>query len=83
LTKHQVEPKPSKVIKKLVKKEIDETGAKPDPSQDIDQVLNQTDEDLNKETETPEHKEERKQELRDRRMQSTGKRAIYYPKGYD
>lgn len=72
-----------------MKEEIDEIGAKPDPKHAHDKVLSQTDEELNKETETQQDREERKQELQKRkqerlnhRMESTTtKRAIYYPKG--
>jgi len=80
--------KPSKFIKKLVKEEIDETGAKPDSNQNIKEELIESREEILKKTETPEDKEERKQELENRkrerlnnRMEPRTKRAIYYPKG--
>lgn len=74
--------KPSKFIKKLVKEEIEDDGSKPDPDQDVEEFLNETDEVSNEETETPEHREERKKELQRRRMESTSKRAIFYPSDY-
>ena len=61
-----------------MKEEIDETGAKPNPDQNIEKELEESDEEIQKKTETHEHREERKRELQERRMQSTGKRAIYY-----
>ena len=75
--------KKSKELERWEEEERKEETTRPDPNQNIQEVLNETDEEINKKTETPEHREERKQELQRRRMQSTGKTAIYYPKGDD
>ena len=69
-------------LEKLENERREQDTSRPDPNQDVEEILNETQEEKRKKAETPEEKEERKQELERRKMergtQST-KRAIYYP----